>query len=293
MSTIYHAAAKINLMLHVTDRYDNGYHHLQSIFVFASCGDEVSVSPDSELKLMVGGPFAHQLPADSSQNLVIKAIEWLGSYQGVTLTGAIHLRKNLPIASGIGGGSSDAAAAIAAFLPTDITPQNRLEIIKASGVLGADVPICLAYQLGLGTAFWLDGSGTEGDIKTLTLPSSLEIVLVNPDESVLTSEIFKSLKRPYSDPLETPEAFANKEALLEFLSKQRNDFEVPLQTLVPSTNDVLEAISSSRHNLLARVSGSGATCFGLYADKTDAATAAQKIQERHPDWWVSAASLVV
>jgi 4-diphosphocytidyl-2-C-methyl-D-erythritol kinase len=280
-------------MLHVTDRYDNGYHHLQSIFVFASCGDEVSVSPDSELKLMVDGPFAHQLPADSSQNLVIKAINWLGDYQGVALTGAIHLRKNLPIASGIGGGSSDAAAAIAAFLPKDITPQNRLEIIKASGILGADVPICLAYQLGLGTAFWLDGSGTEGDIKTLALPSSLEIVLVNPGKSVLTSEIFKSLKRPYSDPLETPGPFITKEGLLEFLSKQRNDFEAPLQTLVPSTNDVLEAISSSRNNLIARVSGSGATCFGLYSDKVDAEAAAQKIQERHPDWWVSAASLVV
>lgn len=293
MSTIYHAAAKINLMLHVTDRYDNGYHHLQSIFVFASCSDEVSVSPDSELKLTVDGPFTHQLPADSSQNLIIKAINWLGDYQGVALTGAIHLRKNLPIASGIGGGSSDAAAAIAAFLPKDITSQKKREIIKASGVLGADVPICLAYQLGLGTAFWLDGSGTEGDIKTLTLPSSLEIVLVNPGKSVLTSEIFKSLKRPYSDPLEAPGSFITKEGLLEFLSKQRNDFEDPLQTLVPSTNDVLEAISSSKSNLLARVSGSGATCFGLYSDKTDAATAAQKIQERHPDWWVNAASLVV
>lgn len=280
-------------MLHVTDRYDNGYHHLQSIFVFSSCGDEVYVAPNAALKLTVDGPFASQLPLDSSQNLVIKAIEWLSGYQGMALTGEIHLRKNLPIASGIGGGSSDAAAAIAAFLPKDITSQEKRKIIKASGALGADIPICLAYQLGLGTAFWLNGSGIEGDIKTLTLPSSFEIVLVNPGQSALTSEIFKGLTRPYSNPLNAPGPFIIKKDLLAFLSKQRNDLEVPLRALVPSTNDVLEAISSSKNNLLSRVSGSGATCFGLYLDKEDAEAAAQQIKEHRPDWWVTAASLIV
>lgn len=257
------APAKINLSLHVTGQRSDGYHLLDSLVVFADIGDRLWFEPAAELKIDVTGPFAGGVPTDQ-RNLVWKAAEMAG------WTGHIRLEKNLPHGAGIGGGSADAAAVLRAF-------GGR----ENAALLGADVPVCL--QTGPQRMQGI------GDILT-PLPSlpDFEIVLVNPQVVVPTAPVFAALSSKSNSPMtDRLPAIEDAQTFCAWLADQRNDLEPPARAIAPQIDDVLGALEDA---LLCRMSGSGATCFGLYERGADAAAA--RIGQAHPDWWVTSGRLL-
>ena len=255
------APAKINLTLHVTGQRADGYHLLDSLVVFADVGDRLSYDAGPEMGVTVTGPFGPGVPLDRS-NLVWTAAEACG------WTGNIHLEKNLPHGAGIGGGSSDAAAVL-----RDLGGSAE----KALG-LGADVPVCLSHapqrMAGIGEVL----------AEVPTAPA-LDLVLVNPGGHVPTPEVFKALAvKDNPDMGDLPE-FAGRESFLTWLGAQRNDLEAPALALAPQINGALTALQGAD---LVRMSGSGATCFGVFANRAEAEAAAERIAMAHPEWWVVA-----
>ena len=260
------APAKLNLALHVTGRRPDGYHLLDSLVVFATVGDVVTVTPGPP-SLTISGPFAHGL--DTGQdNLCLRAARLAGREVAITL------EKHLPVASGIGGGSADAAAVLRAL---DANPPE-------SHRLGADVPVCLAVvptrMRGLGEI-----------LDPLPRLPGLHLVLVNPGRGLSTPAVFKALERrdnaAMPDPLpDWPDAAA----LIGFLHDCRNDLEPPAIALMPEIAACLGALRDAGAEL-ARMSGSGATCFGLFTDANHARAAQAEIAAAHPEWWTAASGL--
>ncbi|MBD3679712.1 MAG: 4-(cytidine 5'-diphospho)-2-C-methyl-D-erythritol kinase [Rhodobacteraceae bacterium] len=271
------APAKINLTLHVTGLRDDGYHLLDSLVAFADIGDTIRATEADELGLSIEGPFASALPL-SDDNLVLCAARSLGAPRGAVIT----LTKRLPVASGIGGGSADAAATLLALSRLWGVSLPDEDAVLA---LGADVPVCLAGQ-----PVRMSGVG-EGLSPVPSLPP-LHIVLVNPGVSVSTPEVFRALRQKDNAPMPGPfPDWPDAEAFCAWLAAQRNDLELPARTMAPAIGVVLARLEATPGCLLARMSGSGATCFGLYADRVGADAAAAEIKARHPDWWVEAAGL--
>ncbi|SIS59044.1 4-diphosphocytidyl-2-C-methyl-D-erythritol kinase [Roseivivax lentus] len=266
------APAKINLTLHVTGQRPDGYHLLDSLVVFAALGDMVRVEEAETLSLAVTGLMAAGVP-DGEDNLVLQAARFLDPVRGARIV----LEKHLPSAAGIGGGSSDAAATLRALsaLWGVPLPRNCLS-------LGADVPMCLAPG-----AQRVSGIG-EGALPLSGLPS-LPAVLVNPGLSVPTPDVFAALKEKNHPPMPARlPALGDFGALTRFLDTTRNDLTAPASAQAPEIGTVLEALEDAR---IARMSGSGATCFGLYPDAAAARAAATRIGEAHPDWWVADTTL--
>jgi 4-diphosphocytidyl-2-C-methyl-D-erythritol kinase len=278
------APAKINLTLHVTGRRTDGYHLLDSLVTFADVGDELFVAPGrGGLTLTVRGPEAGGVPADAT-NLALRAAAILSAGQGA----ALDLVKNLPAASGIGGGSADAAAALRAMMALKGIGRSALET-KAADLgaraddilaLGADVPMCLFPRP-------LRARGIGERVDAAVLPT-VAAVLANPRLPVPTPEVFRALDRRENAPMpEVLPDFADAQALAAWLGGQRNDLEGAAIRVQPVVATVLAAIGVTRGCLVARMSGSGATCFGLYADPADAAQAAARIRAERPGWWVA------
>lgn len=273
MTTDGFAPAKINLTLHVTGQRADGYHLLDSLVVFADMGDHLSLRPAARARLCVTGPMAMGVPV-GPDNLVLRAAALMGVPAEITLD------KHLPAAAGIGGGSSDAAACLRALsiisgLPV---PENVLS-------LGADVPVCL-----LARAARMQGIG-ERVTPVAGLPP-LDAVLVNPGVPVSTPAIFRRLTRRDNPAMpETLPAWPDASELIRWLGAQRNDLQAPALAEAPVIGDVLHTIDATRGCALARMSGSGATCFGLYPEAADAAEAAQALRAAHPGWWVCAVRL--
>jgi 4-diphosphocytidyl-2-C-methyl-D-erythritol kinase len=271
------APAKINLALHVTGQRSDGYHLLDSLVVFAGVGDSVTVADAADLILQVTGPYAAALPADD--NLVLRAARAFGLARGALVT----LDKVLPISSGIGGGSADAAATLRALaalwgvaLPA---PADVLAV-------GADLPVCLAGRPARMTGI--------GDI-VAPLPAlpPAWLVLVNPGAGVSTPVVFKALTRKENTPLprDMPRLKTTAD-LAAWLMMLRNDLEVPAMAGLPAIGVVKAALSAQQGCLMARMSGSGATCFGLFADPLSAAAAARAIRTAQPAWWVADAPVL-
>lgn len=265
--------AKINLALHVRARRADGYHALETLFAFAEDGDQLSARLAPDFSLRMTGPFAEELAADTD-NLVLRAARLLAQSIGVSGGLAFTLEKRLPIASGIGGGSADAAAALrlAAQLWGVATETSLLHDIAAQ--IGADVPSCLRSQSCFGT-----GTGTELTPVDAGLTGT-PILLVNPRQPCPTGPVFKAWDGIDHGPL-TP---------MDWQSG-RNDLEAPAQALVPSIGDVLTDLRAQPGLCLARMSGSGATCFGIWASLDDRDRAAAAIQAAHPNWWILASRL--
>lgn len=267
------APAKINLALHVTGQRPDGYHLIDSLVVFAPVGDRLTAVPADELSLTVTGPFAEGVPADES-NLVLKAARLLGRGRGAAIT----LEKCLPVASGIGGGSADAAAALRALSRLWELPLPDPEDVLA---LGADVPVCLdsrpARMRGIGEI-----------VEPLPPPVPVNIVLANPGQAVSTPQVFALLSERENPPLPEIPAFASAADVARFAATCRNDLQKPAVTLASAIADVLAALRATEGCLLARMSGSGATCFGLYADAEARDRARAALAGAHPDWWVAA-----
>lgn len=272
------APAKINLFLHVVGRRADGYHELDSLIAFADCHDVVRVESSDNLTLALEGPFAGDLEADAD-NLVLRAARAVMEAVGETRGAAITLSKNLPVASGIGGGSADAAAAIRAVLSLWRLDLGADALANIGLSLGADVPICL-----FGRPARVRGIG-EQITATGPLPP-LGLVLVNPGVAVSTAKVFTSRRGAFSDPASFPEKIPGRHELIAALAETRNDLAPPAMDLSPRIADVLEALRAQGDCLLSRLSGSGATCFGLFPDREKAGEAARVIRDTQAGWWV-------
>jgi 4-diphosphocytidyl-2-C-methyl-D-erythritol kinase len=277
------APAKLNLYLHVTGRRDDGWHLLDSLVAFASVGDMVTVTPAERQSLTIEGPFAARLAGDPRDNLAWRAASLLAGRLGRRADVAIHLTKNLPVASGIGGGSSDAAAcldALAALWHCD----DRALLLAVAAALGSDVPVCL-----LGRPAWLGGIGDAVD-EASPLPEC-GVLLVNPLVALPTPSVYRAFAGPF-----TPAArFPIPEDAADFadmLAIRRNDLTDAATALAPAIAAVLDRLARLDDSLLARMSGSGATCFALFATPDQASGARTRLERAHPDWWVAAGRLV-
>jgi 4-diphosphocytidyl-2-C-methyl-D-erythritol kinase len=271
------APAKINLFLHITGKREDGYHMLQSLMAFADIGDDLEFSAHNDFEVNIGGPFAGSLP-ESKDNLIYKAARILSNEYGVPLCGKISLAKNLPIASGIGGGSADAAAALKGLVKLWNLPDDPLRLQKIALQLGTDVPACL-----YGRPVWAEGIGDILSPIADMLP--LHLVLINPLVATSTPEVFKNFWGEFSAPIK------KDSSSLAIIQECRNDLTQAAITVTPQINDVLAALEKTQQCLLHRLSGSGATCFGIYEDEGAAKEAATSLKKKYPAWWIQPANI--
>jgi 4-diphosphocytidyl-2-C-methyl-D-erythritol kinase len=283
------APAKVNLHLHVTGRQSDGYHLLDSLAVFADIGDTLVFEPSKVFSFTAEGPFAGLFSSaeidtsPQSKNLVVKAALRLSALLARELNVSIRLIKNLPLGSGLGGGSTDAAACLRGLCQLWNVPLSQPHIDSLALQLGRDVPVCLKSRTCI-----MRGTG-EHILSGPNLPE-LPVVLAWPARPVSTAEIFQSLKMPrYSSPVEFPDHFDEPDALCDFLNhSSRNDLQQVSLTLPPVISDTLSAISQQSGCLLARMSGSGSACFGIFKNEGQAHRAADAMRLSHPDWWIQA-----
>ena len=286
------ARAKVNLTLRVVGRRADGYHDLESVVAFADCADRLTLTSGPELSLKTTGPLAEAC-GETADNLVLKAARLLAERVPDLKLGEFILDKVLPVAAGIGGGSADAAAALRllARLNGMALDDPRLKDVALS--TGADVPVCLASRA-------CDMAGVGETLMPLSLPK-LPCVMINPRVPVATKDVFKALGLRNgellvgaSDVIEAPawpEAGASIADWVEALSAVVNDLETPAMRIQPAIAEVLSASRSADGAMLARMSGSGATCFAIFANGAAAQRAAQMILHDHPAWWVHAGEL--
>lgn len=273
--TVLHetAYAKINLALHVRARRPDGYHELETLFAFVDAGDELTVVPSDSLSLTLAGPFADELAGDPD-NLVLRAARALREVAGVAEGAAFTLDKRLPIASGIGGGSTDAAAALRLLVRLWGVNPAAVDMFEIAAALGADVPACLGSQTMMGSGVGERLVAADLDI------AGLPILLVNPLVACPTGPVFKAWDGQDRGPLD-PEKWM----------QGRNDLEAPALGLVPNIGAVLDALQQQPGVTLARMSGSGATCFALFVNEAARDAAGQAIRAAHPGWWTLAGAL--
>jgi len=270
------APAKVNLFLHVLGRAPGGYHRLDSLAAFGPAFDVLHAEPADALSLEVVGPFAAGLGGD---NLVLRAARALAVAAGVTPKARLVLDKQLPVASGIGGGSADAAAALRLLCRSwALDPASLWDV--AAG-LGADVPVCIGSQ-----------PSRMGGIGELLTPvpalPQVGVLLVNAGVPVATAEVFRRFAGPFSPPAELLDAFPTADALVDALRMTRNDLEAPAVQLCPVIADVLDALRALPGCRLARMSGSGGTCFALFDTPNSAILAASSLRDV---WWRSSGAL--
>lgn len=278
------APAKVNLTLHLTGRRADGYHQLDSLVVFAGIADRLTARLAPGLSLSVSGPFAEGVPGDAS-NLILRAATLLREARGVGTGAALSLEKHLPHAAGLGGGSSDAAAALALLAklwrvaPLDPTDPRVL-------ALGADVPVCMSAPCSVRM------TGIGETLSPVPALPAAGLVLVNPRVNVPTRDVFAALANTENAGMEALPAKPNLDRLTAWLGRQRNDLTAAAVTLAPEIGQVLEVLTAQPRVRWAGMSGSGATCVGLVADVDAARRTAQAIQLREPTWWVVAAPLL-
>lgn len=282
------APAKVNLALHVTRRREDGYHDLESLVVFADVADELEARPASADTLTVGGPFARALGLGEA-NLVSRAVAaFRARWPDAVASGlALHLTKNLPVAAGIGGGSADAAAALRLMAGLSGRPIAIAELADLAVGLGADVPACLVSTP-------LVARGVGEVLAPLPQFPALHIVLVNPMIPLPTADVFRRLRAHDNYPLpELPSPLTRPAQLGLWLAETRNDLQPPAIKLVPVIGEIVAQLAETQGCILARMSGSGATVFGLFGSGGQAHQAAQVMRAANPDHWVAAAPLIV
>jgi 4-diphosphocytidyl-2-C-methyl-D-erythritol kinase len=272
------ARAKVNLFLHVGVRRADGFHELESLVAFADVGDALSFEPADALSLAIDGPFASALQSEPD-NLVLKAARALAAHAGIEPHAKITLIKNLPIASGIGGGSADAAAALRGLCDLWNLSPSRADLNEIALSLGSDVPVCLVTK-----SAWMTGRGEH--LAPISLPR-VSMVLVNPGISISTAEVFANLHSRSGVGTPKPGAIHSVDELIAYLKSTTNDLETSARAIAPIIEEALTALLNCGA-LLARMSGSGATCFGIFEDDAKASAAANIIAKSHLDWWVKA-----
>jgi 4-diphosphocytidyl-2-C-methyl-D-erythritol kinase len=285
MKTVHQfAPAKINLTLHIRGRREDGFHLIESFVAFGDVGDEITVRSHDGFDLNLSGPFVRQLQNEDNNIALEAAKSFVNGFRDCLPGVQVDLVKNLPIAAGMGGGSSDAAAVIRALAYlVDVTVSRTAAGQLAIG-LGADVTVCLDPQ-----ASFMSGVG---NIVT-PLPALPEIhaILVNPNIKMLTGAVFAALAVPGAirrdeEGLKPEHAFLDARDLVAFVGSCRNDLEAPALRMCPEISDVREALLAQDGCLLARMTGSGATCFGLFANSEQARRGAEDICKKASNWWV-------
>ncbi|MBM3548684.1 MAG: 4-(cytidine 5'-diphospho)-2-C-methyl-D-erythritol kinase [Alphaproteobacteria bacterium] len=268
------AHAKINLYLHVVGKRADGYHLLDSLVVFAELHDEITVEAADDLSLTIDGPFADALK-DESDNLVLRAARALAEATKREPKARIRLTKRIPVSAGIGGGSADAAATLRALADLWQVDIDRAVALK----LGADVNVCVASE-----TMFMSGIGETLDLAP-GLPR-LYLLLVNPGVAVATKDVFKARAGAFSQPARFNVAPRSAMLFARFLLHRKNDLTAAALLHAPAIRTAREAVGATEGCLLARMSGSGATVFGLYASADEAARAAEAVSRDHPEWWV-------
>jgi 4-diphosphocytidyl-2-C-methyl-D-erythritol kinase len=264
------APAKINLALHVTGKRADGYHLLDSIVAFASLGDVLHLSRAHETSLEITGPFAHRLHSGDEENLVLKAVAGLKALLPDLPSVHIRLEKHLPVSSGIGGGSADAAAALRGLIRLSGRKPDPQALAQLAVSLGADVPVCLANQSSR-----MRGIGE--DLTPLATLPAMPALIVNPGVACDTREVFGRLALGAGFPPITDESD---------LQSCRNDLQAPAIAGLPVIGEVLENLQAFEGAWLSRMSGSGATCFALFSTQPQAHAAATRLRAAQPDWWI-------
>lgn len=279
-SSAFPARAKINLFLHVGDKRADGFHPLQSLAVFTDHGDALAARANEDLSLEIIGPFAPGLKSEAD-NLVLRAARALALETGRLPAAHLLLDKNLPVASGIGGGSADAAAALRALCALWNLQIDEARLAAIALTLGSDIPVCLA-----GVPAFMEGRGEI--VKPVASMPRLPMLLVNPGVAVPTRDVFGALQTRSGVTMALPQGrFRDCADVLRFMEATRNDLEAPARALQPVIETVLDALAALPGALFTRMSGSGATCFALFPDDEGCARAAALLKEKNPGWWVA------
>lgn len=278
------APAKINLYLHVTDRRDDGFHLLDSLVVFAGTGDVLTLRPSTSLELVVGGPHGSVLESLGDDNIILRAARGLARLTGVTPAAKIQLEKNLPVASGIGGGSADAAAALKSLIAFWGVAPEPPALASLALSLGADVPVCLA-----GLPAYVGGVG-ELITPVPDLPA-FHLLLVNPGVAISTPDVFRARSGAFHPAARLSEMPTTVAELGDALRARHNDLEAAAVLLQPVIGDVIDLLDESTGCLFAGMSGSGATCFGVFVDAGLMQDSAATISHARPTWWVAAGAV--
>jgi 4-diphosphocytidyl-2-C-methyl-D-erythritol kinase len=279
------APAKLNLYLHVVGKRADNYHLLDGLVAFADIGDRLSITPADRLAFAADGPFAQDLGGDSAANLVVRAACDLAAAVGREAAFAFHLTKNLPVASGIGGGSADAAACLRGLARLwGLDPQGQ-EVLRVAARLGSDIPVCVA-----GRSCYIGGIGT--DLAPAPTLPAVGLLLVNPGIGLPTPAVYRARHGGFSPPMRFGLDPADARELAACLALRGNDLTLAAIGIVPEIEAVLSAIAGVPGCLLSRMSGSGATCFGLFATEAAAAAGAAAIGADHPGWWVAPGRLL-
>jgi 4-diphosphocytidyl-2-C-methyl-D-erythritol kinase len=289
---VEHGRAKVNLTLRVIGRRADGYHELESVVAFADCADRLTLTPGPGLRLETIGPLAEACGA-TADNLVLKAARLLAERVSDLKLGDFTLEKVLPVAAGIGGGSADAAAALRLLARLNGLSLEDSRLRDVALATGADVPVCLA-------SYACDMTGVGETLLPLN-PPELPCVMVNPRVPVATKDVFQALGLRNgellvgaTDVIRAPAWSAAGASIADWIKALKivsNDLEAPAMRIQPAIGEVLSALGASDGVLLARMSGSGATCFALYSSAGEAEHAGQKLRADHPQWWVHAGTL--
>jgi 4-diphosphocytidyl-2-C-methyl-D-erythritol kinase len=280
------APAKINLYLHVTGRRADGYHFVDSLVAFANIGDRLRAEPAASLSLDIGGPEAAGLGSNGDENLVLRAARLLADRADIARGASLHLDKHLPVSAGIGGGSSDAAAALLALSQLWQLSLDDAVLCELATRLGADVPACLYRQ-----AVWVGGIGER--VEPAGAFPKAGILLANPRKSLPTAAVFAARRGPFGAAERFASMPSDASGLAGALSLRRNDLTDAAITLIPEIAEVLARLARLPGSLLARMSGSGATCFALFADRAAAEKAAAALGTAQPGWWLAATEFVI
>lgn len=279
------ARAKVNLTLRVMGRRADGYHELQSLVAFADIGDEVTLRVGEPPEVTTGGPYAGAI---DGENIAARALRAIAEAAPSVVLGSVRIEKRLPVAAGIGGGSADAAAVLRAVRRANPALASSLDWAALAASLGADVPVCLAS-----TAQFMWGIGRE----TASMPAlpPLPAVLVNPGVPLATAAVFRALGAPPAPqqlaPPGVPDGLSDLASVAAYVNAHGNDLEPAAIALCPSIGAVLAGLGATHGALLARMSGSGPTCFALFDTAQAAEAAARRIHAAEPGWWAVATTL--
>jgi 4-diphosphocytidyl-2-C-methyl-D-erythritol kinase len=280
------APAKLNLYLHVTGKRADGYHLLDSLVAFTDVYDTLTLTPAPALAFTADGPFAGGFgDEDPATNLVVRAAQGLAEATGNTVQAAFHLTKNLPVASGIGGGSADAAACLRGLARLWGIEPSAPAVLDVAAKLGSDIPVCV-----VGQSTFFGGIGT--DLASAPRLPEAGLLLVNPGIGLSTPSVYRARQGGFTPAMRFDTAPADIDALVSLLARRRNDLTDAAVSLVPQIDTVLGAIGALTGCKLARMSGSGATCFGIFDDAAAARRAGEALKQSHPGWWVAPGRLL-
>jgi 4-diphosphocytidyl-2-C-methyl-D-erythritol kinase len=279
------ARAKINLTLQVLGRRDDSYHELVSLVAFAEAGDLLELEPDGALGLSIDGPFADAL---SGENLVLAAAGMAMAFESELKLGHFKLRKEIPVAAGLGSGSADAAAALRLIARANGGALTDADCAAIAVTLGSDVNVCLKSKPSLMT-----GRGEK--VAPVRGFPACAVLLANPRQPLATAPVYAALRaaplRTPPAPVEAPDFGNDLEALVAYLLPRGNDLERPASGIVPKIREVLAALSGLTGARIARLSGSGPTCFALFATYDEAKRGAAELSSSHPSWWIVPSAL--